>query len=76
MKQPDVDVSQPALVRNPYLTLTLVTFDLDPEILSSESLSIGDGGDKNIVSLVHHGAQGPEVCKVPLVEHVVHKGIV
>ncbi len=30
MKQLDVDVSPPAFVWNPYLTLTLVTFDLDP----------------------------------------------
>ena len=30
MKQLDVVVSPPAFVRNPYLTLTHVTFDLDP----------------------------------------------
>ena len=29
MKQLDVVVSPPAFVRNPYLTLTHVTFDLD-----------------------------------------------
>ncbi len=30
MKQLDVDGSPPAFVWNPYLTMTLVTFDLDP----------------------------------------------
>ncbi len=30
MKQLDVVVSPPAFVRNPYLTLTHVTIDLDP----------------------------------------------
>ncbi len=33
MKQLDVDVSPPAFVWTPYLTLTLVTFDLDPMII-------------------------------------------
>ncbi len=30
MKQLDVVMSPPAFVRNPYLTLTHVTFELDP----------------------------------------------
>ncbi len=33
MKQLDVDVSPPAFVWNPYLTLTQMTFDLGPRDL-------------------------------------------
>ena len=42
MKQLDVDVSPPALVWNPYLTFTNVTFDLDTFFCHHMSNSLGD----------------------------------
>ncbi len=39
MKQLDVVVSPPAFIRNPYLTLTHVTFDLDPGLLVALSMN-------------------------------------
>ncbi len=40
MKQLDVDVSPPAFLWNPHLTLANVTFDLDAQIKYATSMKI------------------------------------
>ena len=57
MKQLDVDVSPPAFVWTPYLTLTLVTFDLDP----CDLLPIGHMS-KQVLYYLRYDANFPKIA--------------
>ncbi len=64
MKQLDIDVSPHAFVWTPYLTLTLMTFDLDPMIIDLERCDLWPMGhmSKQVFYYLRYDANFPKIA--------------